>query len=104
MQSRVVDQTRPCGKKPVRRARDHHAKFSEQPACPVQQCRALFLPACSHTVPSKNRLLLDRLDCNEPWIRQLHEREGYDKTLIAIANKHAQMLWAMLAKGERYAC
>jgi transposase len=36
------------------------------------------------------------------WIRQLHERKGYYKTLIAIANKHARMLWAMLAKGERY--
>ncbi|MDR7009629.1 hypothetical protein [Paraburkholderia strydomiana] len=36
------------------------------------------------------------------WTRQLHERKGYHKTLIAIANKHARMLWAMLAKGERY--
>jgi transposase len=36
------------------------------------------------------------------WIRQLHERKGYDKTLTAIANKHARMLWAMLARGERY--
>jgi hypothetical protein len=27
---------------------------------------------------------------------------GYYKTLIAIANKHARMLWAMLAKNERY--
>lgn len=35
-------------------------------------------------------------------IRQLHERKGYHKTLIAIANKHARMLWAMLAKNERY--
>jgi hypothetical protein len=24
------------------------------------------------------------------------------KTLIAIANKHARVLWAMLSKGERY--
>jgi hypothetical protein len=36
------------------------------------------------------------------WITQLHERKGYHKTLIAIANKHARMLWAMLAKNERY--
>lgn len=35
-------------------------------------------------------------------IRQLHERKGYQKTLIAIANKHARMLWAMLPKAERY--
>jgi transposase len=36
------------------------------------------------------------------WIRQLHDRKGYHKTLIAIANKYARMLWAMLAKNERY--
>ena len=38
----------------------------------------------------------------QQWIRQLHERKGYHKTLIAIANKHARMLWAMLAKNEHY--
>ena len=26
----------------------------------------------------------------------------YHKTLIAIANKHARILWAMLAKDDRY--
>jgi len=32
----------------------------------------------------------------------LHDRKGYHKTLVAIANKHARMLWAMLVKDERY--
>ena len=36
------------------------------------------------------------------WIIELYGRKGYYKTLIAIANKHARMLWAMLAKDERY--
>jgi transposase len=36
------------------------------------------------------------------WIIELYGRKGYYKTLIAIANKHARILWAMLAKGERY--
>jgi hypothetical protein len=27
---------------------------------------------------------------------------GYHKTLVAIANKHARMIWAVLAKGEAY--
>ncbi|MGF6637433.1 hypothetical protein OKW39_004649 [Paraburkholderia sp. MM6662-R1] len=35
-------------------------------------------------------------------IRQVHERKSYHKTLIAIANKHARMLWAMLAKNDHY--
>lgn len=33
---------------------------------------------------------------------QLYLRVGYHKTLVAIANKHARMIWAILAKGEAY--
>jgi transposase len=36
------------------------------------------------------------------WIIELYSRKGYYKTLVAIANKHARIRWAMLAKGERY--
>ncbi|MFC7519093.1 IS110 family transposase [Herbaspirillum sp. GCM10030257] len=36
------------------------------------------------------------------WISALYARKGYFKTVIAIANKHARMLWAMLAKDENY--
>ena len=40
-----------------------------------------------------------RLQC---WIVQLQARVGYHKTLVAIANKHARTIWAILAKGEAY--
>ena len=36
------------------------------------------------------------------WIIALYGRKGYYKTLIAIANKHARILWAMLAKDRHY--
>ena len=36
------------------------------------------------------------------WIVQLRARVGYYKTLVAVANKHARILWAVLAKGERF--
>lgn len=48
---------------------------------------------------TKEPLLRTRLQC---WIVQLHARVGYHKTLVAIANKHARMIWAILAKGEAY--
>jgi transposase len=38
----------------------------------------------------------------QQWIAQLHTRAGYHKTLIAIANKNARMLWVLLAKEESY--
>ncbi|MBK5122292.1 IS110 family transposase [Paraburkholderia madseniana] len=36
------------------------------------------------------------------WIVQLQARIGYHKTLVAVANKHARILWAVLAKGEHF--
>jgi transposase len=32
----------------------------------------------------------------------LESRAGYGKTLVAIANKHARIIWAVLAKTESY--
>ena len=38
----------------------------------------------------------------ERWMIETAQRVGYHKTLVAIANKHARMIWAILAKGEHY--
>jgi transposase len=38
----------------------------------------------------------------EQWIVALHGRVGYHKTLVAIANKHVRIVWAILAHGESY--
>lgn len=36
------------------------------------------------------------------WARTLIERVGKQKTAIALANKMARIIWALLTKGERY--
>jgi len=38
----------------------------------------------------------------EQWTVALHARVGYHKTLVAIANKHVRIIWAILANGESY--
>jgi transposase len=38
----------------------------------------------------------------EQWIFDLYARVGYHKTLVAIANKHVRIIWAILANGESY--
>lgn len=38
----------------------------------------------------------------QTWIAALYARKGYHKTLIAIANKHARILWAMLVRDQHY--
>lgn len=36
------------------------------------------------------------------WIRELASRLPFGKVLVAVANKHARQLWAMLARNEDY--
>ena len=36
------------------------------------------------------------------WIKSLASRLPFGKVLVAIANKHARQLWAMLRRGEDY--
>jgi len=36
------------------------------------------------------------------WARQLAERRGHWRTIVAIAAKNARMAWAVLAKGEKF--
>lgn len=43
-----------------------------------------------------------RVDRLSRWIVQLQARVGYYKTLVAVANKHARILWVVLAKGEKF--
>jgi transposase len=60
----------------------------------IQGARSTLQAAMNKEPARANRL--------QRWIIELYGRKGYYKTLIAIANKHARILWAMLAKGERY--
>jgi transposase len=64
--------------------------------------RTLLIQGARSTLQSALRS--DPLKANrlQQWIIKLYGRKGYHKTLIAIANKHARILWAMLAKGEHY--
>ena len=57
----------------------------------------LFQGARSAVLTARRRN--DRLS---RWIVQLQARVGFYKTLIAVANKHARILWAILAKGEQF--
>jgi transposase len=36
------------------------------------------------------------------WVQRLHHERGYNKAAVAVANKNARHLWAMMAYGEHY--
>jgi transposase len=64
--------------------------------------RTLLIQGARSTLQSAINVEPSRASRLQRWIIELYGRKGYHKTLIAIANKHARILWAMLAKGERY--
>jgi len=63
----------------------------------VQGARSIFAATLR-----KSRTAPDKLTRLQQWIVRLNARVGYHKTLIAIANKQARQLWAVLSKGEAY--
>ena len=36
------------------------------------------------------------------WANRIHQERGYNKAAVAIANKNARHMWAMLAYGDKY--
>lgn len=64
--------------------------------------RSLLVQGARSTLQSALRKLPDQQNRMQQWIMRLYGRVGYHQTLVAIANKHARQLWALLAKGETY--
>ena len=36
------------------------------------------------------------------WAYQLKEKSGWQKAVVALANKNARILWAVMTKGEAF--
>jgi transposase len=64
--------------------------------------RSLLVQGARSTLQSTLKKAPDKQNRMQQWIIRLYGRVGYHKTLVAIANKHARQLWALLAKGETY--
>jgi transposase len=59
-----------------------------------QGARSALLAAARRAPEKRGRL--------QRWMVEAYQRLGYQKSLVAIANKNARMIWAILAKGEAY--
>lgn len=64
--------------------------------------RSLLVQGAKSTLQVALRQTPDKASRLQQWIISLYQRVGYHKTLVAIANKHARMMWAILAKDESY--
>ncbi len=43
-----------------------------------------------------------KTDLGNQWVNQLRERRGFNRATVAVANKNARIIWAVLQKGEPY--
>ena len=43
-----------------------------------------------------------KTDGRSQWIRGLLERRGWNRTAVAVANKNARIVWALLSRGGVY--
>ncbi len=55
-----------------------------------------------HGARSVVRTCVNKEDPLSKWINDIRHRSGFNKAVVALANKNARIAWAMLAKGEKY--
>lgn len=64
--------------------------------------RTLLIQGARSSLQRANAVALEKASAEQIWIRGLTQRLPFGKALVAIANKHARQLWAMLARDEDY--
>jgi len=55
-----------------------------------------------HGARALMRHLVGRQDRKSQWVAALKERRGFNKAAVALAAKHARILWALLVRGTQY--
>jgi len=64
--------------------------------------RTLLIQGARSSLQRAKAVSVEKSTPEQIWIRQLAARMSFGKVLVAIANKHARQLWAMLAHDEAY--
>lgn len=63
-----------------------------------QHLRSLLV----HGARAVVRTAPNKTDHNNQWVNQLRERRGFNRATVAVANKNARVIWAVLRTGEPY--
>jgi transposase len=55
-----------------------------------------------HGGRSVTRMVDKKHDKLSQWVKRIKDERGYNKASVAVANKNARMLWAMMSKGDSF--
>ncbi len=64
--------------------------------------RTLLIQGARSSLQRARAVTREKATPEQLWIQSLATRLPFGKLLVAIANKHARQLWALLARGEHY--
>ena len=64
--------------------------------------RTLLIQGARSSLQRAKAVTREKATPEQLWIQSLAARVPFGKLLVAIANKHARQLWAILARGEHY--
>lgn len=64
--------------------------------------RTLLIQGARSSMQRAKAVTREKATAEQLWIKSLEGRLPFGKILVAIANKHARQVWAMLARGEDY--
>lgn len=64
--------------------------------------RTLLIQGARSSLQRAKAVAWEKATAEQRWIQGIERRLPFGKVLVAIANKHARQLWAMLARGEHY--
>ncbi len=57
-----------------------------------------------HGARTTLRWLDRRTDPQSQWLRKLEERRGTNRAAVALANKNARVIWALMTRDQDYVC
>src|SRR3546814_19099135 len=61
-----------------------------------------YTTLCRSSLQRAQAVATERATPDQLWICELARRLPFGKVLVAIANKHARQIWAMLARDKDY--
>ena len=64
--------------------------------------RTLLIQGARSSLQRAKAVPWEKATSEQRWIQDIERRLPFGKVLVAIANKHARQLWAMLARSETY--
>lgn len=63
-----------------------------------QHLRTLLVHGARAVVRTATR----KTDARSNWVNELRQRRGHNRATVAVANKNARVIWAVLRSGDRY--